>query len=162
MMDTVFNLSLATPYLRNVPPPENGFAQASVSLPWLAEKLMADIANGEKIFVARPREAQQDAAGLAVLAALRRFGDVQLLWVVEDGSGPRRFGRSPSLRAHQGPQGPHRGVHDQRSGQRLRAAAPAGLIPSCLEADASTGRKHFFLKKEARTFGHLAHASGQR
>jgi hypothetical protein len=36
------------------------------------------------------------------------------------------------------------------------------LISSCLEADASTGRKHFFLKKEAKTFGHLAYASGQR
>jgi hypothetical protein len=25
-----------------------------------------------------------------------------------------------------------------------------------------TERKHFFLKKEAKTFGHLAYASGQR
>jgi hypothetical protein len=30
------------------------------------------------------------------------------------------------------------------------------VIPGCLEADASTGRKHFFLKKEAKTSGHLA------
>jgi hypothetical protein len=34
------------------------------------------------------------------------------------------------------------------------------VIPSSLEADALTGRKHFFLKKEARTFVHLAYASG--
>jgi hypothetical protein len=36
------------------------------------------------------------------------------------------------------------------------------VIPGCLEADASTGRKHFFLKKEAKTLGHLAYAPGQR
>jgi hypothetical protein len=88
MMDLVYELSLATPYPRDVPPPENGFALASVSLPWLADKLMTDIANGEKLFVARPMEAPNEAAGLAVLAALRHFGDAQLLWVVEDGSGP--------------------------------------------------------------------------
>ncbi len=43
-----------------------------------------------------------------------------------------------------------------------RRAQCFDLIPSCLKADASTGRKHFFLKKEAKTFGHLAYASGQR
>jgi hypothetical protein len=36
------------------------------------------------------------------------------------------------------------------------------IIPDCLEGDASTGRKHFFLKKEAKTFVHWAYASGQR
>jgi hypothetical protein len=35
---------------------------------------------------------------------------------------------------------------------------PLLLIPSRLEADASTGRKHFFLKKEAKTLVHFAHA----
>jgi hypothetical protein len=49
----------------------------------------------------------------------------------------------------------------RRSGRTL-GAQMTGLIPSCLEADASTGRKHFFLKKEAKTFVHLAYASGQR
>ncbi len=36
------------------------------------------------------------------------------------------------------------------------------LIPGCLEADPSTARKHFFLKKEAKTFAYLAYALGQR
>jgi hypothetical protein len=35
-------------------------------------------------------------------------------------------------------------------------------IPGCLEPDLSTARKHFFLKKEAKTFAHLAYALGQR
>jgi hypothetical protein len=38
----------------------------------------------------------------------------------------------------------------------------ARLIPSCLEPDTSTARKHLFLKKEAKTFAHLAYAVGQR
>jgi hypothetical protein len=36
------------------------------------------------------------------------------------------------------------------------------IIPGCLETDPSTARKHFFLKKEAKTFAHLAYALGQR
>jgi hypothetical protein len=36
------------------------------------------------------------------------------------------------------------------------------IILGCLEADPSTARKHFFLKKEAKTFAHLAYAVGQR
>jgi hypothetical protein len=36
------------------------------------------------------------------------------------------------------------------------------VIPGCLEADLSTARKHFFLKKEAKTFARLAYALGQR
>jgi hypothetical protein len=43
-------------------------------------------------------------------------------------------------------------------GRRFQVA----LIPGCPEADASTGRKHFFLKKEAKTFAHLTHALGKR
>ena len=88
MIDLVFNLSIATPYLRNAPPPAGGFAQAAKSLPWLAEKLMADIASGEKIFVLRQQKEIDPSAAVAVLVALRRFGDAQLLWVVEDSGGP--------------------------------------------------------------------------
>jgi hypothetical protein len=36
------------------------------------------------------------------------------------------------------------------------------VIPGCLEADPSAARKHFFLKKEAKTFARLAYALGQR
>jgi hypothetical protein len=32
------------------------------------------------------------------------------------------------------------------------------VIPRCPEADAQTRRKHFFLKKEAKTLAHLTHA----
>jgi hypothetical protein len=88
LIDLVFDLSIATPYPRSIPPPADGFAKASVALPWLARKLLADIAAGEKIFVINPMGAQCEAAALAVLAALRHFGDAQLLWVAEDGSGP--------------------------------------------------------------------------
>jgi hypothetical protein len=34
-------------------------------------------------------------------------------------------------------------------------------MPGCLEAAPSTARKHFFLKKEAKTFAYLAYAVGQ-
>jgi hypothetical protein len=48
----------------------------------------------------------------------------------------------------------------------LAAAMPENpslvIIPSRLETEPSTARKHFFLKKEAKTFGHLAYAVGQR
>jgi hypothetical protein len=36
------------------------------------------------------------------------------------------------------------------------------IIPGRFEPDPSTGRKHFFLKKEAKTFAYLAYALGQR
>jgi hypothetical protein len=35
-------------------------------------------------------------------------------------------------------------------------------MPACFESDPSTARKHFFLKKEAKTFAYLAYAVGQR
>jgi hypothetical protein len=50
------------------------------------------------------------------------------------------------------------------AGRRVQGGAgPADRdVPGCLEADPSTVRKHFFLKKEAKTFAHLAYAVGQR
>jgi hypothetical protein len=51
---------------------------------------------------------------------------------------PQALTRAPFLERRQA-------QHNQKS-----------FMPSCLEADASTGGKHFFLKKEAKTFGHLA------
>jgi hypothetical protein len=36
------------------------------------------------------------------------------------------------------------------------------VIPGRLEADPSIARKHFFLKKEAKTFAYLTYALGQR
>jgi hypothetical protein len=45
-----------------------------------------------------------------------------------------------------------------RLGHWFRSSAAFWLIRGCPEADALTGRKHFFLKKEAKTFGHLAYA----
>jgi hypothetical protein len=35
------------------------------------------------------------------------------------------------------------------------------LIAGCLETEASTARKHFFLKKEAKTFIRLVYTMGQ-
>jgi hypothetical protein len=36
------------------------------------------------------------------------------------------------------------------------------VIPGCVETDPTTARKHFFLKKEAKTFVHLVYVLRQR
>jgi hypothetical protein len=46
--------------------------------------------------------------------------------------------------------------------RRRSILATADFIPGCLETDPSPARKHFFLKKDAKTLACLAYALGQR
>jgi hypothetical protein len=49
-----------------------------------------------------------------------------------------------------------------RAGLAGGGARKEPLIPGSLDTAPSTARQHFFLKKEAKTFAHLAYALGQR
>ena len=109
MIDQIFGMSMSTPYPRSLPQPERGLVQASTSLPWLASKLMADMATAGKIFTIRFDGIPDEAAALAVLAAMRRFGNSCLLWLVEDGTGaPGSVERLASglFRGHLNPEPP--------------------------------------------------------
>lgn len=86
LIEESFGVSSATPHPRDQPPP--GFRLESRRLPRLADKLMEDVAAGEKIFVLRISEPHDEAAAMAALAALRHFGDADMIWLVTDGSQP--------------------------------------------------------------------------
>jgi hypothetical protein len=82
-----YGLSSATIYNRFVPAPARGFVEAAARLPRLADKLMEDIAAGDKIFLMRFSEPGGVEVARAVLAALRYYGDADMVWLVADGSG---------------------------------------------------------------------------
>ena len=88
LIEATYGVSAATPYKRDIPPPEDGLQAASVRNPWLAGKLMQDIAEAEKIFVVRISEPVDEAGIMAVLATLRHYGNAMVLWLVTDGSLP--------------------------------------------------------------------------
>ncbi len=88
LIEDTYGISAATPYNRDIPPPEDGQRAASIRSPWLAGKLMHEIAEAAKIFVVRISEHVDESAIMAVLAALRHYGDARLLWLVTDGSLP--------------------------------------------------------------------------
>jgi len=87
-----YNIELGTPFLRSSPVPANGFVRAAKVFPRLAEKLLEQIANDEKIFVLRIAEAPTgftaEAAAMAVFAALRKWGNPRLLWLVTNNDKP--------------------------------------------------------------------------
>ncbi len=87
LIEKTYELSSASPHPRNRPAPD--FRLESRRLPRLADKLMEDVAAGDKIFVLRiSPEPATEAAALAVLAALRHFGDADMVWLVTDGAMP--------------------------------------------------------------------------
>jgi hypothetical protein len=86
LIEQAYGVSSATPYSRYVAAP--GFRAESRRLPRLADKLMEDIAAAERIFVLRISEPATEPAALAVLAALRRFGEAEMVWLVTDGTQP--------------------------------------------------------------------------
>lgn len=88
LIDGRFGLSAATPYSRHEPPPPRGLDNLARSLPRLAEKMMEDVAEAERIFVLRFSERGGEEAARAVLAALRHYGEADMLWLVTDGSRP--------------------------------------------------------------------------
>jgi hypothetical protein len=87
LIEKTYELSSASPHPRNRPAPD--FRLESRRLPRLADKLMEDVAAGDKIFVLRisPEPATEPVA-LAVLAALRHFGEADMVWLVTDGAMP--------------------------------------------------------------------------
>ncbi len=85
LIDLVFRISFATPYPLAAAPPQDMFATFGKTLPWQAEKLMRDIAAAEKIFQARLLYEDDEAVALAVLTALRQFGEARLLYIDDSG-----------------------------------------------------------------------------
>ena len=85
LIDLVFQISFATPYPLAADPPADAIAKFGRSLPWLAAKLMEDVATADKIFITRLAYECDDAAALALLTALRQFGDAELLRLDDTG-----------------------------------------------------------------------------
>jgi hypothetical protein len=83
MTDEVFGFSIPTPYDPRVRPPDDAVARAGRTLPWLAEKLLEDVASADKIFVYRAQQPIPKEGALALRAALGTIGDVTLLWLTE-------------------------------------------------------------------------------
>jgi hypothetical protein len=79
-----YELSSATPHDRSMPPPRQALDVLARRLPRLADKLMEDVAAGDRIFLMRFSEAGGEEAARAVLAALRHHGDAEMVWLVID------------------------------------------------------------------------------
>jgi len=94
-----YGFNLASPYPIILPPPANGFLRLSRIYSRLAEKTLAQMAAGETIFVLRMTgTAQGDtaiAAALAVWAAIRKWGNPKLLWLVHGAK--KSFGSAERL-----------------------------------------------------------------
>ncbi len=88
----MYGISFATPFLTAEPFPDGELLRQSLRLPRLAEKLIEDIAQADRVIVFRiPNPGAGEPAILAVKAAIRRFSDAQLVWLVNDGSRPPGF-----------------------------------------------------------------------
>jgi hypothetical protein len=92
VIDGLYGISFATPFLTAEPFPDGELLRQSLRLPRLAEKLIEDIAQADRVIVFRiPNPGAGEPAILAVKAAIRRFSDAQLVWLVNDGSRPPGF-----------------------------------------------------------------------
>ena len=82
LIERSYGLSVATPHDRFQPEPQGGLDLEARRLPRLADKLMEDVAAGERIFVMRFSEPGGEEAARAVLAALRHYGEADMVWLV--------------------------------------------------------------------------------
>jgi hypothetical protein len=114
LVDDTYQFSFATPYPRTADPPPGAVARALQTLPWLAEKLMRDIAAAEKIFMLRVFS-RDEAVALAVLAALRHYGNAAFVALVDDASVPAGTVRRCSSGVLLGSLGPERDMTPDES-----------------------------------------------
>ncbi len=89
MTEAFYVMGFPTPFRDAEPFPPGEVIRQSRRLPRLAEILVEDMVDGERIFVLRLADpGAGEPALLAVQAALRRFGDAALVWLVNDGTSP--------------------------------------------------------------------------
>jgi hypothetical protein len=93
VIDDNYGIGYLTPYRRHQPPPsEDQFPMLARLLSRMAEKLLDQIATGDKIFIFQMWEdmagATAEAAAMALWAALRLWGDARILWLVVSDTHP--------------------------------------------------------------------------
>ncbi len=92
LIEESYGFSIGTPYPRDVAPPADGFVRLARVMTRLAENFLAQIGDGEAVFVWRGSEAMSglaaEAAAYAVWAALRVWGaGVRMIWLSTGGEG---------------------------------------------------------------------------
>jgi hypothetical protein len=89
VVDAIHSINFGTPFPKCQPFPNGEMLRQSRRLPRLAEKLIEELSDSDRIFLFRVADpGAGEPAMLAVQAALRRFGPAPVIWLVNDGAAP--------------------------------------------------------------------------